>query len=194
LSNISFVNQAEIPFPSGSGQPKFSAVHLSSWAPTVVVVVVALPATVVVVVVATSATVVVVISSSGIVVVVVTSATLVVVIVVDVVDVDRKPDDVDVGSATVVVVVVALPATVVVVVIATSATVVVVISSSGIVVVVVTSATLVVVIVVDVVDVDKKPDDVDVGSGVGGVPHWQNSGGQKGTALLQLAVHHWSVA
>jgi len=128
LSNISFVNQAEIPFPSGSGQPKFSAVHLSSWAPTVVVVVVALPATVVVVVIATSATVVVVISSSGIVVVVVTSATLVVVIVVDVVDVDRKPDDVDVGS------------------------------------------------------------------GVGGVPHWQNSGGQKGTALLQLAVHHWSVA
>lgn len=67
---MSFVNQAEIPFPLGSGQPKFSAVHLSNSVPTVVVVV-ALPTTVVVGVVATSATVVVVITSAILVVVIV---------------------------------------------------------------------------------------------------------------------------
>jgi len=30
--------------------------------------------------------------------------------------------------------------------------------------------------------------------GLGGEPHWQNSGGQNGGALLQLEVHHSSVA
>ena len=30
--------------------------------------------------------------------------------------------------------------------------------------------------------------------GLGEEPHWQNAGGQKGGALLQLEVHHPSVA